>query len=213
MDCTSLYLTLTLASMSLEILPSTLHHVTYAHANIEVATSNRLVRDVFTKNTVFDLDLGIKVSWNVAQYPLHHMTYTAGKFKVDTSYGLGGSAFTRKYIIYLTFDIDLGAKDTWNIVQYRVYNVTYTAAKFEDTMFKNGLGGDAFIQYQLQHMTYTAAKFEVATSNGLGGDTCTFTRKNITWPLGQGHTKCLQEPPTSFLSYAATKFEVATANG
>ena len=46
--------------------------------------------------TLFDLDLGVKVTRNVAQYPLHHVTYSATKFEVATSKGLGGDAFTRK---------------------------------------------------------------------------------------------------------------------
>ena len=52
------------------------------------------------KNTVYnDLDLWVKVTQNVAQYPLHHMTYAPAKFEVAMSNGLGGDAFTRKYII------------------------------------------------------------------------------------------------------------------
>ena len=51
------------------------------------------------ENTLFDLDLGVKVTRNVAQYPLHHVTYPATKFKVATSNHLGGDTFTRKYII------------------------------------------------------------------------------------------------------------------
>ena len=43
----------------------------------------------------FDLDLGVKVTRNVAQYPLHHVTYSTTKFEVATSYGLGGDTFTR----------------------------------------------------------------------------------------------------------------------
>ena len=46
-----------------------------------------------------DLDLGVKVTQNVAQYPLHHVTYSATKFEVATSKGLGGDAFTRKFNI------------------------------------------------------------------------------------------------------------------
>ena len=45
--------------------------------------------------TLFDLDLGVKVTRNVAQYPLHHVTYLGTKFKVAMSNGLGGDAFTR----------------------------------------------------------------------------------------------------------------------
>ena len=47
----------------------------------------------------FDLDLGVKVTGNVAQYPPHHETYSATKFEVATSNRLGGDTFTRKYII------------------------------------------------------------------------------------------------------------------
>ena len=43
----------------------------------------------------FDLDLGVKVTQNVAQYLLHHVTYSTTKFKVATSNGLGGDTFTR----------------------------------------------------------------------------------------------------------------------
>ena len=50
------------------------------------------------ENTVFDLDLDIKVTWNDAQYPLHHVTYMYTD--VAASNGLGGDAFTRKYIIW-----------------------------------------------------------------------------------------------------------------
>ena len=45
----------------------------------------------------FDLDLGVKNTQNVAQYPLHHVTYSATKFGVATSNRLGGDTFTRKY--------------------------------------------------------------------------------------------------------------------
>ena len=43
----------------------------------------------------FDLDLWVKVTRNVAQYPLHHVTYSPTKFEVATSNGLGGDTFTR----------------------------------------------------------------------------------------------------------------------
>ena len=51
-------------------------------------------------NLTFDLDLGVKVIQNVAQYPLHHVTYSATKFEVTTSNGSGGDTFTRKYITW-----------------------------------------------------------------------------------------------------------------
>ena len=49
--------------------------------------------------SIFDLDLGVKVTQNVAQYPLHHVTYSATKFEIATSNRLGGDTFTRKYNI------------------------------------------------------------------------------------------------------------------
>ena len=58
-------------------------------------------------------------------------------------------------------------------------------------------------QYPLHHVTYSATKFEVATSNGLEGDT--FTREgqgqgqiiHSLVPWGQGHRKCCPVPSTS----------------
>ena len=41
------------------------------------------------ESTLFDLDLGVKVTQNVAQYPLHHVTYAPVKFEVATSNSLG----------------------------------------------------------------------------------------------------------------------------
>ena len=57
----------------------------------------------------FDLDLGVKVTQNVAQYPLHHVTYPATKFEVARSNGLGGDTFTRKYIIW-SLTLTLGSR-------------------------------------------------------------------------------------------------------
>ena len=51
------------------------------------------------ENTLFDLNLGGKVTEDVAQYPLHHVTYVPATCEVASSNGLGRDAFTRKYII------------------------------------------------------------------------------------------------------------------
>ena len=59
------------------------------------------------ENTVFDLDLGIKVKQDVTQYPLNHVTYAHVKFEVATSNGLGGDAFTRKTL----YDLELWGQD------------------------------------------------------------------------------------------------------
>ena len=48
------------------------------------------------ENSIFDLDLGVKVTQNFAQYPLHHVTYSATKFEVTMFNLLGGDTITRK---------------------------------------------------------------------------------------------------------------------
>ena len=55
--------------------------------------------DAVTRQTLFVLDLGVKITQDVAQYPLHHVTYAYVKFEAATSNGLRLDAFTRKYII------------------------------------------------------------------------------------------------------------------
>ena len=52
-----------------------------------------------TRFFTFDLDPGVMVTQNVAQYCLHYVAYTGTKLEVATSNGLEGDAFTRKYII------------------------------------------------------------------------------------------------------------------
>ena len=47
----------------------------------------------------FDLDLGVKVTQNVAQYPLHHVTYSATKFEVATSNRNGGDIYLQENTI------------------------------------------------------------------------------------------------------------------
>ena len=43
----------------------------------------------------FDLDLGVKVTQNVTQYPLHHVIYASTKFEAAMSNGLGEDTVTR----------------------------------------------------------------------------------------------------------------------
>ena len=53
---------------------------------------------IYKKIQYLTLELGVKVTRNVAQHPLHHVTCSATKFEVALSKGLG-DAFTRKYNI------------------------------------------------------------------------------------------------------------------
>ena len=62
--------------------------MTFAAAKFEVATSNSLGEDAFTRKHI--------ISLNVAQCPLYHVTYAPTEFEVTMSKALGGEAFTRK---------------------------------------------------------------------------------------------------------------------
>ena len=73
--------------------------MTYAPAKFDVAHPMVKEKMHLQENTLFDLDLGVKVTLNVAQYPRHHVTYAPAKFDIATYQGKGKDAFTRKYII------------------------------------------------------------------------------------------------------------------
>ena len=47
-------------------------------------------------NTLYDLDLVVKVTQNVVQCPHNHMPFAPAKFEVATSNSLGEDVFTRK---------------------------------------------------------------------------------------------------------------------
>ena len=51
------------------------------------------------ESTLYDLDLKVKVTQNVAQYHPHYMTYAPANFEVAMFNGLGEDAFTKKDII------------------------------------------------------------------------------------------------------------------
>ena len=52
----------------------------------------------FQENTLYGLDLVVKVTQNVVQYPQNHMTYAPAKFEGATT-NILGDGFTRNYII------------------------------------------------------------------------------------------------------------------
>ena len=51
------------------------------------------------ESTLYNLDLRVKVTRNVAQYHPHHVTDASANFKFAMSNGSGEGAFKRKYII------------------------------------------------------------------------------------------------------------------
>ena len=83
------------------------------------------------ESTLFDLDLQVKVTLNVAQCPLHHVTYAPTKFEVTTS-KLKEEKHLQE-ILYLKY----------NVAQYPLHHVTHPATKFEVAR-SISLGGDTF---------------------------------------------------------------------
>ena len=71
--------------------------LTKASAKFEVATSNSLGGDAFTRRYIISLlilTLGQGQTQNVSQYPLHHITYAAAKFEATMS-----NSFYKTYLI------------------------------------------------------------------------------------------------------------------
>ena len=146
------------------------------------------------ENTLFDLDLGVKVTQNVAQYPRLHVTYAPAKFDITTSHGWGEDACTRKYIKWPWPSGQGHTKccpvpyASCDLCTYRVWS--YYVKSFRRRICKKIQSLTLTLkvkvtqnvaQYPLHHVTYPATKFEVAMSNRLGGDT--FTRNYIIWSL------------------------------
>ena len=73
--------------------------MTYAPAKFYIATTTVKEKMHLQENTLFDLDLRVKVTGNVAQCPLHYVSYAPTVFEVTTSKALGGETFTRKFNI------------------------------------------------------------------------------------------------------------------
>ena len=61
--------------------------MTYAPANFDVAHPMVKEKMHLQENTLFDLDLGVKVTLNVTQYPQNHVTYAPAKFDIATYQG------------------------------------------------------------------------------------------------------------------------------
>ena len=99
------------------------------------------------ENTLFDLDLQVKVTLNVAQCPLHHVTYAPTKFEVTVKSFRRRSIY--KKIQYLTLTL---GKVTQNVAQCPLHHVTHPATKFEVAR-SNRLGGDTFTR-KFKNLTF-----------------------------------------------------------
>ena len=160
------YLTLTLGSH--KMLPSTLEIMWPMHQQSLILLHPKVKENMhLQENTLFDLDVRVKVIRNVAQCPLHHVTYTSTEFEVTTSITLGGEAFTRKFNIW-PLTLTLGPRSHENVAQDPLHHVTYPATKFE----------------LLRQTVLEEIHFK---------EKCI----NWPWPWGQGRTKCCPVPSTS----------------
>ena len=168
------------------------------------------------ESTLFDLDLQVKVTLNVAQCPLHHVTYAPTEFEVTTSKALEGEAFTRNSI----FDLDLGFKVTQDVAKYPLHHVNHPATKFE-VVRSNRLGGDTFTRkFNIWPLTLTLG----SRSHKMLPSTL-----YIMWPFQLQSLKLLRQKvkeemqgvkvtqnvsqyPLHHATYLATKCEVATSS-
>ena len=123
----------------------------------------------------FDLDLGVNITQNVAQYSLHHVTYAATKIEVATSNGLGDK-FTRKYIPWPwgqgqkkccpvpSTPCDLCSCKFWrcyvkSLRRRCIYKkMHYLTFDLQVKVTRN------LAQYPLHHLTYATIQFEGARS-------------------------------------------------
>ena len=187
----------------------------------------------FQESKLYDLDLGVKVTQNVAKYHPHHVTYAPVNFEVAMSNGSGKDSFTRKYIIWPwgiwpwpqgqghmkcclvpSTSCDLCTGKIWscylqNIMRRCVFK------KIHYLTFDLDLGVKVtqnVAQYHWLHVTYAQAKNEVATSKSLWGDAFThFLTFDL--DLGVKVTRNVTQFPLHHVIYAPIKFEVATSNG
>ena len=121
------------------------------------------------ESTLFDLDLQVMVTLNVAQCPLHHVTYALTEFEVTTSKALGGEGFTRKFNIWsLTLALGSRSHKMLPSTLYIMWPIQLQSLKLLGLTIKE--------EIHLQENTL----FDLWP-----------------WPWGQGHTKCCPVPSTS----------------
>ena len=162
--------------------------MTYGPSKFEVATlymQQFRRRCIYIESTLFDLDLGVQVTQNVAQNPPHHNYLRT--FKVWSCYmqwfrrrciykkvqylmlTLGSRSHkmlpSTLYIIWPMHLQSLKCFFQWfrRICIYKkIYNLTFGVKVTQN-----------ITQYPLHHVIFVAAKFKVALTNCLGEDTIT----------------------------------------
>ena len=92
------------------MLPSTLYIISPMHLQCLKLLRPTVKEEMYIQeNTLYDLDLGVKVTCNFAQCSPNHVIYAPAKFKVAELNRLGEEAFIRKTLF------DLAVKVTQSI--------------------------------------------------------------------------------------------------
>ena len=135
------------------MLPSTLYIMSSIHLQFWNYYVQRLRRRC-TYKKIYDLDLGVKVSQNVAQCPPHYMTYAFAKFEAATSNSLG--------VHYLTFNLGSRSNKKLCSTLYIMWPMQFEVA------MSNGLG---ICIYKKMHNTLIRS-YKVLPSSSC--DLCTY---------------------------------------
>ena len=139
------------------------------------------------ENTLFDLDHGVKVTWNITQLSLHNVTYmyASAKFGVAAPNRLGdvlqeNTLFDIDPVVtqnIASTSCDLCNCKIWSgyIQRFRricIYKKIYYLTFYLDLRVEVTRN---LVHYPIHHMTYAPAKFKVATAHSLAGD----NKKNL----------------------------------
>ena len=163
------------------------------------------------ENTLYGLDLVVKVTQNVVQYPPNHMTYVPAKFEGARTNSLGENRFTRNYSIWPwgqghtkccpvpSTSCDLCTWELWSsyvqrfrrrCIYKRIHYLTLTSRSRSHEVLPSTLD----IMWPMQRQNLKLLLPKVNEEMRLQENTL-FDLWPWTW--GQGHTKHLPVPSTS----------------
>ena len=185
------------------------------------------------ESKLYDLDLGVKVTQNVAQYHPHCVTYAPVNFEVAMSDGSGEESFTRNYIIwpwgiwpwpqgqghmkcYLvpSTSCDLCTGKIWscyfqNIMRRCVFKkINYLTFDLDlGVKVTQNAPSTLDIMWPMHRQNLKLLLQKVYKEMHLQGNTL------FDLDLGVKVTRNVTQYPLHHMIYTPTKFEVATSNG
>ena len=184
------------------------------------------------ESKLYDLDLGVKVTQNVAKYHPHHVTYAPVNFEVAMSNGSGEDSFTRKYIIW-PWDIWLWPQGQGHMKCCLVPSTScdLCAGKIWSCYFQNIMRRGVF--KKIHYLT-----FDLDLGVGSRSHKTSPSTLDLMWPMHRQNLKLLlrkvyeemhlqentlfdiwpwpltvAQYPLHHVIYAPTKFQVAMSNG